>query len=165
MFKNLMIGLAVFGLFLVVSIGSALGSHTQRPSISLIEERIGKEIAEVLKTPSRVVFAKMTHDENRTFFMDNPRIELNAEQVNKLQKLLFRSEGYHFDRTKKCLFIPDVVFRFETGDEVDAVIAMGCRQIKFISEEKAIILDFDPMAADFSALCQEMLALLNQIQS
>lgn len=100
---------------------------------SQFEQRIGSKAYQSLnKASAAVIITKETEK------------KLSPEQVEKLKTLLLRDEGYIFDRTKKCLFFPQHTFSFDDG-QTQVIISQVCKQIKVVSGDKGVILDYDPM--------------------
>lgn len=98
---------------------------------SKFQERVGKETFAILSKPNHVK-------------IEGQR-SLTDREVEELNALLLQDKGYIFDRTKKCLFIPEVTFTFEKKGKVVVIVSLICKQIKVVNGDKSIILDTDPM--------------------
>ncbi|WP_143876334.1 hypothetical protein [Waddlia chondrophila] len=107
------------------------------------KSKVGKEIYTGLSTPAHVKIEGM-----RT---------LTQSEIEKLQSFLLEDKGYIFNRTKKCLFIPEITVTFEGKEQVVAMISFVCKQIKLIHDDQTVILDIDPMAEVFSNYIQKEL--------
>jgi hypothetical protein len=101
-------------------------------SSSLFKERVGNEIYAILSQPKHVK-------------VEGQR-SLTEPEIQALQKFLLEDKGYIFDRTKKCLFIPEVTLTFETKEKVVVMVSLVCKQVKYVSKDKTITLDTDPMS-------------------
>lgn len=107
----------------------------QQSSSSQFKQKVGKEIYAVLANPGHVKL-----EGQRT---------LTQPEIQGLQAYLLNDEGYIFDRTKKCLFIPQQTITFEGKDQVVVMVSFTCKQVKFIRGDQTVILDTDPMAKEF----------------
>lgn len=93
---------------------------------------VGKEIYSILSSPESV---KM---EGNSLFSES--------EMRTLQKFLLEDKSYVFDRTKKCLFVPEVTLVFESEKEqVVVFLSFFSKQVKFFKGDRTIILDSDPM--------------------
>lgn len=132
----------VSSIVLVLAILPFLVGCRQSPS-SQFKQKVGKEVYAILAEPGHVKL-----EGQRT---------LTQSEIEGLQAFLFKDEGYIFDRTKRCLFIPQQTITFEGKDQVVVMISSTCKQVKFIHGDQTIILDTDPMAKEFEDHIQEEL--------
>ncbi len=108
------------------------GCHHYFPPSQKFIKTVGKEIYTILSRPKSV------------------KIEgqglLSRSEIETLQKFLLEDKGYIFDRTKKCLFVPEATLVFE-GENESAVVFISfiCKQIKFVGGGRSVVLDSDPM--------------------
>ncbi len=111
---------------------------------SQFRSKVGEETYQILSNPKHVK-------------IEGQR-SLTESEIHKLQTYLLYDKGYIFDRTKKCLFIPEITFTFDNGDLVVVMVSTICKQIKIIHGEKTLILDTDSMAVAFhSYMTMELL--------
>jgi len=82
---------------------------------------------------------------------------LTQPEIEGLQSFLLADQGYIFDRTKKCLFIPEMTITFEGKEQVVAMISFVCKQVKFVHDDQTVIIDTDPMAEEFNDYIQKEL--------
>lgn len=153
--------LTLFSLLVMLVGGCAFAYQKNSLPYARFEERVGKDVIEVLIHPIHVAVSKVSKGGNKKIVIDFTEQELPPDQIEKLQKILLRDGGYHFDRKKKCLFIPDIAFRFDNNTEVRVMVSRSCRQIQVMTLEKAVILDYDPMAKELDAFCEEVKSHLN----
>lgn len=132
----------VSSIVLALAILPFLVGCQQSPS-SQVKQKVGKEIYAVLANPAHVKL-----EGQRT---------LTQPEIEGLQTFLLKDEGYIFDRTKKCLFIPQQTITFEGKDRVVVMVSFTCKQVKFIHGDQTIILDTDPMAKEFEDHIQKEL--------
>ncbi len=122
-------------LFLVFAAVALFAACTSQPApASQFEERVGKEAVETIQQA-----------ETALLIIQDTESSLSEDQVNSIKKLLLADEGYLFDRTKKCLFIPQATLSFDQG-KTKVIVSMSCKQLKIVSGGKSSILDTDPMA-------------------
>lgn len=71
---------------------------------------------------------------------------LTQVEAEQLRRLLMSDSSYIFDRTKSCLFIPEYAFLFMSGEKVVLTVlySPSCKQVRFISGERGVVLDIDP---------------------
>lgn len=111
------------------------GCQVLPSKFSQFKDKVGKEAYQVFSNPKHVK-------------VEGQR-SLSGPEIQELQSYLLSDKGYIFDRTKKCLFIPEVTITFDNGDQVIVMVSTICKQIKIIHGEKTLILDTDPMAEEF----------------
>lgn len=123
---------------LVISCILSCCYHSPSPSQHFLKT-VGKEIYTTLSNPTSV---KMVGQGL-----------LSQAEIERLQKFLLEDKGYIFDRTKKCLFVPEATFVFEAEKEqVVVFLSFFCKQIKFVRGDQTIVLDSDPMDKELKAL-------------
>jgi hypothetical protein len=72
-------------------------------------------------------------------------ITLTENASKELREALLNDASYHFDITKKCLFIPTLALVFSKGDESMSIyVSPACQQLKFLNGDKTLLLDYDP---------------------
>lgn len=136
--------LIVCSLFLALAVLSFATSCQQMGSPSKqLKAKVGKEVFVGLSKPKHVKI-----EGKRT---------LTQPEIEKLQSFFLQDKGYIFDRTKKCLFIPEVTITFEGRVQVVAMISFICKQVKFVKDDQTFILDIDPMANEFNDYIQKEL--------
>ncbi|NGX43702.1 MAG: hypothetical protein K940chlam7_02002 [Chlamydiae bacterium] len=139
---------ALFSLLAVLIAGCVLASQQNAVPYTKLERRVGTETVETI-AHSKVVAVG---------YVDSEEHLLSPEQTEKLEEILLQDKGYYFDKTKKCLFIPEIVFKFHHHEEVTILVGISCNQIKIIRPaEKSIILDYDPMGGKFHAFCRNVM--------
>jgi len=83
---------------------------------------------------------------------------LSADQVKRLQAVIFNEKTYDFNLAKKCMFVPYVGFIFEkAGKQAHALFCFSCNEVSFGREVKASNLE------DFDAARREMLSLAREV--
>jgi len=71
---------------------------------------------------------------------------LNAEQLKKLQLLLFSEKSYVFDAEKRCRFRPEMGLHFVKGEKaVDILFSFLCDSWLFVHKDQEKLEDFDPV--------------------
>ena len=124
----------------------------------LAERLNDKETLDFL-SHSEEIYVYGTRPNKETFFqlVTDPK-QLTAEQARKFKSLLLSDSSYLFDRTKKCLFIPQAAFKFvKDGKESLVLFSMSCNQLRFMLQGRHVTLDYDPVQDQFAELFDEML--------
>lgn len=82
---------------------------------------------------------------------------LSAEQIAKLQKIIFNTGTYDFTTQKRCVFKPYVGFIFEKeGKQAHALFCFSCNEVAFGRDAKpGNIEDFDAAVKDVLNLALE----------
>lgn len=124
----------VSSIFLALAVLPLLVGCQQSTSHRL-QDKVGKEIYTVLSKPGHVKI-----EGQRT---------LTQSEIEGLQTYLLEDKGYVFDRTKKCLFIPELTITFEGKDQVVVLVSFACKQVKYIHGDQTVIVDTDPMSKEF----------------
>jgi hypothetical protein len=83
---------------------------------------------------------------------------LNADQVKRLQSVVFDVNTYDFKSAKRCQFVPYVGFIFEkAGKQSHALFCFTCNEVSYGREGKQGNLeDFDPARKEILALAREI---------
>lgn len=83
---------------------------------------------------------------------------LSADQVKKLQAIIFNASTYNFNLQKKCMFQPYVGFIFEKdGKQAHALFCFSCNEVAFGREgNQGNLEDFDAARKDMIALSFEV---------
>jgi|GEM_PF-2022301 len=83
---------------------------------------------------------------------------LSAEQIKKLQAVIFNAATYDFNVQKRCVFNPYIGFIFEkSGKQAHALFCFSCDEVSFGREGKQGNLeDFDPARKEILALAREL---------
>ncbi|NGX58073.1 MAG: hypothetical protein K940chlam3_00974 [Chlamydiae bacterium] len=133
--------------------------HEVVKATPMLDERLGKNIVEGLTNPSQVTYFEVRPD-----FESQQRYQIVSEKKVLpedlqwvLQEILLDDRSYFFNKTKMCLFVPELGFRFIGKNEVLVLVSFSCRQIKFISNGKEQILDEDPQYKFFETNFRELL--------
>ncbi|NGX58075.1 MAG: hypothetical protein K940chlam3_00976 [Chlamydiae bacterium] len=128
------------------------GCVDEASSTKQLEERIGTEFVQTIQNSKTVTAVKILPKHYRTkeekqgynlFPTDRPMTE---QQVNTFAKLILNDDHYYFDKTKKCLFIPEMAVRVSGEKDYIIFASYSAKQLKFVDGEKETILDCDPMA-------------------
>jgi hypothetical protein len=83
--------------------------------------------------------------------------ELTPEQLKQLQTIVLDDKNYVWQRTKKCLFRPEVGLRFIKGAEETAVLlSTWCNIWSFSYQDQEKTKDFDPAAKKITALLKSI---------
>jgi len=83
---------------------------------------------------------------------------MNADQVKKLQSVIFDVNVYDFNSSKRCLFSPYIGFIFEKGGKQShALFCFTCNEVSYGRDGKQGNLeDFDPARKEMIALAREL---------
>jgi hypothetical protein len=83
---------------------------------------------------------------------------LNADQVKRLQSVVFDVNTYDFNSAKRCQFVPYVGFIFEkAGKQSHALFCFTCNEVSYGRDGKQGNLeDFDPARKEILALAREL---------
>jgi hypothetical protein len=84
---------------------------------------------------------------------DGQGLNLEGTNLEKLQKLVFSENSYHFGMEKRCQFRPDVGLHFVKGDEAAEILfSLDCNLWLFVYEENEKLEDFDPIQPQLTFL-------------
>jgi hypothetical protein len=125
-------------------------------SFSQLQEKLGKENVELIAHLNVVSIARVIKTKEG-FVFDADQKLLSTNEIEHLQKLLFNEEGYIFNKQKKCLFIPEIVFKVSGKKELIIWISPLCKQIKFDDLKHIRILNYDHMAEEFTVFVKSLL--------
>lgn len=83
---------------------------------------------------------------------------LSAEQVKRLQAVIFNAGTYDFNVQKRCVFNPYIGFIFEkSGKQAHALFCFSCDEVSYGRDGKqGNIEDFDPARKEILALAREL---------
>jgi len=150
---------------LAITLGScAFASKNDQASSQRLENKISHEIVQQIANPKQVSVGRTFKNEDKIFVMSPTQHVLTGDKVEELKKMLINDKGYIFDKTKKCLFVPEIAFSFQSSKEVVLLVNLFCNQVKFVDGDKSVIVDYDPMAKEFNAFCREILDQLDREQ-
>lgn len=150
---------------LAITLGScAFASKSEQASTQQLKEKISHEIVQQIVNSNQVSVARAVKNEDNKFVPAPTQHVVTGDKVEELKKMLLNDKGYIFDKTKKCFFVPEVVFSFQNSKEVVILVNLFCNQVKFVDGDKSIIVDYDPMAKEFNAFCREILDQLDREQ-
>jgi len=129
------------------------------PERSKLQQKIGDSIYKELKASTRVTFFKVDPKSNKnlTFEIVSSEQELPDDLRWLLKETLTDDQTYFFNKTKMCRFVPEMGFRFKGEQDVVVLVGFSCRQVKFISGGREMILDNDPKREVFDNNFQELL--------
>lgn len=117
-----------------------------------LEEKVGEQVVSVLRSSEAVQVFRLGPPPVPTIerLGDYPILEtgpyLTLDQVGELRGLLLNDEHYQFDLLKRCVFVPDVGYVFQTeNDEVGVFISFSCKQVQICFEGNCLRIDIDSM--------------------
>jgi len=124
-----------------------------------LQERLGVHVLEPLKHPVEVTYFQVTPvwSSKSRFKVSSEEKELPHDLQRLLQETLLDDQSYFFNKTKMCLFVPELGLRFSGKHEVLVLVSFSCRQIQFISNGQKRILDIDPHFSIFHTNFRELL--------
>lgn len=86
--------------------------------------------------------------------------DLAPTDVAAFKALLLDEASYDFEAAKKCVMVPEYVFRFHAaGKSVDVLVAFGCTMWAFGSGDRQKVEDFDPVAGSLGAIVETVFKL------
>lgn len=148
MLKHVILSLAFIGI-LFCSCASNGGPETAQ-----LEKKMGRQAVEIIEmSPWIVSFPVKLNDHRQILPAGEEKILSNA-QVKKIEELFLNDEHFDFEKTKKCLFIPETGLKFD--ENLTIYVSLSCQQLKVVTNEKIAILDFDPIADQMNAFFQEL---------
>jgi len=124
-----------------------------------LQEKLGNKVLEGIRNPEQVTYFQVKPKwelENRYEIISEEK-GLSEDLQWVLQETLLDDQSYFFNKTKMCLFVPELGFRFTGKNEVLVLVSFSCRQIKFISNGRERILDNDPNFKVFQTNFRELL--------
>lgn len=130
------IGVAACALCLTISGCSDEGAKTEK-----LEKAIGTEFVQAIRNSETMTAVRILPNHLQAI-PDGP---MKEDQVKTFVKLVLNDDHYYFDRTKKCLFIPEIAFQIK-GEKI-IFVSESAKQLKFVDGGSCVILDYDPMAA------------------
>jgi hypothetical protein len=137
-------------LFCLICLSMALifACSSSKPSIQRFQQKVGNTTLETLSSPTKVltfkIVPKLPSPSPASYEPASKPTELTAREIEDLKKIILADSSYHFDITKRCLFIPDKAFKFIKDIEVTILISSTCQQMKFVAQGKEILIDIDP---------------------
>jgi len=124
-----------------------------------LQEKLGKSILEGIESSNQATFfqvrPKWDSEDRYEIISDEKALPEDLQWL--LQETLLDDQSYFFNKTKMCLFVPELGFRFTGKTEVLVLVSFSCRQIKFISNGHERILDNDPNYKVFETNFRELL--------
>lgn len=83
---------------------------------------------------------------------------LTADQIKRLQAVVFDADTYDFKNTKRCLFVPYIGFIFEkSGNQAHALFCFTCNEVSFgRGGAQGNLEDFDAKRREVLALAREL---------
>ena len=132
-------------------------SQEERAGFKL-QERLGTLIVEGIENPDQVTYFQVKPDWNsdQKFEIVSEEKVLPEDMQWLLQETLLDDQSYFFNKTKMCLFVPELGFRFSGKNEILVFLSFSCRQVKFISNGRERILDNDSHYHVFEEHFQEL---------
>ncbi len=86
--------------------------------------------------------------------------DLAPAQVAAFKALVLNETSYDFEIAKKCVMVPEYVFRFHAaGKSTDVLVAFGCTMWAFGSGDGQKVEDFDPVADNLRAIVETVFKL------
>lgn len=130
-----------------------------------LEETIGAHMLYAMNSSQQVFVGRAVKSELDRFALSKQHHVLTGDKTEKLRKLMLDDGAYVFDKSKKCLFTPELVFQIGLQDPVYIFVNLFCQQVKFKHKELEVVLDYDPVGPEFESFCRELLELLDEAQS
>jgi hypothetical protein len=125
---------------------------------SSIERSIGKENYSFLESADKVSVMEVAREGKDGYKIISEEKFLTPEQVSLLKGYFLSDSSYQFERRKKCIFVPDYLFKFQTKNKESLVlVSYSCPQVKFLLNQHAVIIDHDPVAAKMEGLTKNIL--------
>lgn len=118
------------------------------------EKTVGKEAAFSI-ADSQEVFAVTAPKGHK--------VRLTAKQANSLRQFLLSDSTYIFDKKKRCLFIPEIIYKFKENPEVTVFVCYSFNQIKVVGPKNTVILDYDIVADEFNKIHKKIIGLLKEV--
>lgn len=121
-----------------------------------IESQIGSKF---INTVSKEITDAIANTEEVlvTDIRTTRRLNISLEQLKSFKSYVTKDSSYIFDMNKRCVFVPQLVFEFKGSPNVTIFVSMICNQIKIISGDKSIILDYDLVKDEFNTLNEELI--------
>lgn len=113
----------------------------------------GKKVSDTIKNSHGVIVTDI-HKERI--------LHISSEQLDSLKSYVTNDSSYIFDMQKRCLFVPQLSFEFTNSPHVTLFVSMICNQVKIVSGEKSIILDYDLIKDDFNSLIENLIKNTNK---
>ncbi|MBC8158571.1 MAG: hypothetical protein H8E94_04485 [Alphaproteobacteria bacterium] len=86
--------------------------------------------------------------------------DLAPAQMSAFKSLVLDEASYDFETAKKCVMVPEYVFRFHAGAKsADVLVAFGCTMWAFGEADGDKVEDFDPVAANLRAIVETVFKL------
>jgi hypothetical protein len=133
-----------------------------------IDEQIDKLLGgkEIYADPQRVVPVLVnsepdsgTKKENLEGYVIKRKGKLlTADQIKRLQAVVFDADTYDFKTSKRCVFVPYVGFIFEkSGKQAHALFCFSCNEVSFgRGGAQGNLEDFDAKRREMLALAREL---------
>lgn len=123
-------------------------NSTESQSESKFTHLVGEEVTDVIKNSQEVIVKDIHKDRI---------LKISSDQLETFKSYITNDSGYIFDMKKRCLFVPQLEFEFIKSPNVTIYVSMICNQVKIVSGEKIIILDYDLMKGNFNSLNEELI--------
>lgn len=111
-------------------------------------QTIGKEHADTIRNAQEIFVTDVRR---------NRQIGLSEDQMILLKTYLTNDSSYLFNHKKQCLFIPQLHLEFSASSNLSVLISMVCNQVKFITPQDEIILDYDSIKDSFNELNEKII--------
>lgn len=126
---------------------------------------LGTSTLHTIETSSQVLVGRAIRSDAKNFTLSKHRHTLTRDHIEVLQKILLQDDAYDFEKSKKCLFTPEMVFQIGTEDPIYLFVNLFCHQVKFVYKERSTILDYDPVAPEFNSFCRDLLERLDEAKA
>lgn len=130
-----------------------------------LEEALGPHVINKIETSQQVLAGRAVKSDLHRFALSKQQHVLVSDSVKKLRRLLLNDRAYFFDKSKKCLFTPEMAFQIDSQDPVYLFVNLFCHQLKFKHKELEVILDYDPIGPEFETFCRELLEHLDGVRA
>lgn len=128
-----------------------MGCQSDIDHTSILSARIGEKNTALIATSKKIGMQQVALDKNREIILLGDPIFLSEQEKKELVQQLLNDRHYYFDRNKKSIFIPEVVFLWEGEDLMIAVSTLS-NQLRVIDLKHSTLLDYDPMSAQFNPM-------------
>lgn len=140
----------------IILLGCEPKSKKEKIPPSQFQEKVGKETLELIVNPAAVSVAGIIKTQGGFVFDKNWKT-LSVGEIEQFKKLLLNDNGYILNKQKKCLFIPEIGLRIDGKKELVILVSPLCKQIKIDDSKRAVVLDYDPMAEEFTSFAKSLL--------
>lgn len=111
-----------------------------------LQEKLGARNLEILKNAKYVTILTMPPKGTEHRYPPIQEVHLNHHEMERLKKNLLDDHNYDFGRHKQCLFLPEISFKFQDGNEqsLHVFVSPSCNQILFGADSHTVLLNYDP---------------------